>query len=624
MAVTVEERIMKLTLENAQAITNARKYQQAMMGIADSTKEAARGAVKMKGASNGLMSSFGRRGIGGAVQQAGYQVADFAIVLQQGQGAMRAFAVQGGQLISSFGPWGAAVGGVVTVGGLLIQSWLDMRVSAKELSEAIDEAVEAIQTLQRAESELLAARASISETSWLERIVGIRTKEEALAIAGAVDSIGESIKNAVDAAAEAQLLLDFEDESARGPGMAAQQAASAALASFKALTAEAKVLQEQLESAVGTVGSDEVQRSFDSFAQSLYDTGLSVEDIESLLVGIIPLVDKIVEREKEHERLLKVQADRREEIRSSIEGAKVLTELMVNSLVNVASGIENAVTRASTLRSTFSDIYQTMLLMAKEDARQKAYYNSIYHGTDTGTPLTPDGIVLAPPTPPEETGGGCGREEVLRLTKEQIAAQKEYDKQLAAHNNLLEDMKVSYQDLAESGVGGFVDMLFDAETSFADFARTFLIQIGKMIAQQLLLNAITTAFGGKGGASLTPPVLGGAGVTAFAKGGVINTPTIFPMGNNQTGIAGEAGAEAIMPLKRGSNGELGVAGPQITINNNAGAEISVTRSDDEVIEIAVNRATKQTQAEFARSMQTGQGAFARSMEQGYTARRRAT
>ena len=50
----------------------------------------------------------------------------------------------------------------------------------------------------------------------------------------------------------------------------------------------------------------------------------------------------------------------------------------------------------------------------------------------------------------------------------------------------------------------------------------------------------------------------GAQVQAYADGGVVNGPTNFPMAGNKVGLMGEAGPEAIMPLKRGANGKLGV------------------------------------------------------------------
>lgn len=46
-------------------------------------------------------------------------------------------------------------------------------------------------------------------------------------------------------------------------------------------------------------------------------------------------------------------------------------------------------------------------------------------------------------------------------------------------------------------------------------------------------------------------------VMPFAKGGVISSPTTFPM-RSGTGLMGEAGPEAIMPLSRGADGSLGV------------------------------------------------------------------
>jgi phage-related minor tail protein len=57
----------------------------------------------------------------------------------------------------------------------------------------------------------------------------------------------------------------------------------------------------------------------------------------------------------------------------------------------------------------------------------------------------------------------------------------------------------------------------------------------------------------------------------FAQGGVISSPIAFPLGGSRFGIAGERGAEAILPLARGPDGRLGVrsegaGGVHITFN----------------------------------------------------------
>ncbi len=74
----------------------------------------------------------------------------------------------------------------------------------------------------------------------------------------------------------------------------------------------------------------------------------------------------------------------------------------------------------------------------------------------------------------------------------------------------------------------------------------------------------------------------------FAQGGVISSPIAFPLAGGRTGIAGERGAEAIMPLARGSDGRLGVVasgsggGPAITINIQTPDIESFNRSQTQV------------------------------------------
>jgi len=79
--------------------------------------------------------------------------------------------------------------------------------------------------------------------------------------------------------------------------------------------------------------------------------------------------------------------------------------------------------------------------------------------------------------------------------------------------------------------------------------------------------------------------LGGSNTQPFASGGVIGTPTYFPLGSGRgLGVAGEAGPEAIMPLTRGADGRLGVAAagaaaPNVTVNIATPDAESFRRSD---------------------------------------------
>lgn len=99
----------------------------------------------------------------------------------------------------------------------------------------------------------------------------------------------------------------------------------------------------------------------------------------------------------------------------------------------------------------------------------------------------------------------------------------------------------------------------------------------------------------------------GGNVVPFAAGGVVQRPTVFPMANGGVGLMGEAGPEAIMPLRRDSAGRLGVAGGgggtviQQTINVDArGADSGVDQKIRAGVAVAVQQANAQLLAEINR------------------------
>ncbi len=91
-----------------------------------------------------------------------------------------------------------------------------------------------------------------------------------------------------------------------------------------------------------------------------------------------------------------------------------------------------------------------------------------------------------------------------------------------------------------------------ADTAYSAAIRPVADHLGGLIAS------------GVGGlvSSILPFEKGGAftqgRVVPFASGGVVQSPVAFPM-RGGTGLMGEAGPEAIMPLARGADGRLGIA-----------------------------------------------------------------
>ncbi len=162
-------------------------------------------------------------------------------------------------------------------------------------------------------------------------------------------------------------------------------------------------------------------------------------------------------------------------------------------------------------------------------------------------------------------------------------------------NAALEDYLFSAADVASQSRDLFANAFGAAEDSivpfvktgklsFSDLADSIISDLARIAAKQMIMglfgNMMSGLFGGgvtatgnslvSGGtqsinaslmAGLVPNANGGAydspSLSAYS-GGVYNSPQLFAFAKG-AGVFGEAGPEAIMPLRRGSDGRLGVA-----------------------------------------------------------------
>lgn len=123
-----------------------------------------------------------------------------------------------------------------------------------------------------------------------------------------------------------------------------------------------------------------------------------------------------------------------------------------------------------------------------------------------------------------------------------------------------------------SGIGGglrraFEGLVFDGmklSDALKGVARSIAdsaFAVAMRPVEQAFAGAIAQGMSGLVSTAL-PFAKGGAftqgRVMPFAAGGIVTQPTHFPM-RGATGLMGEAGPEAIMPLRRGADGRLGVA-----------------------------------------------------------------
>jgi hypothetical protein len=217
-------------------------------------------------------------------------------------------------------------------------------------------------------------------------------------------------------------------------------------------------------------------------------------------------------------------------------------------------------------------------------------------------------------------------EGVFNIQKEALERAKAHEEEVLQFQELLDaqkktaaEMQKVWDNFGWNFQRNLGDQIYNTlNGNFKDIGTAWKSMLTRMIADAAAANLSSALFGKDGsggllkmGLSLFSSVLGVAGgfagggggamavtgggltgfaakgayfdgnVAKFAKGGIVNSPTPFKFadgGSFRSGLMGEAGPEAIMPLKRDAQGRLGVAaqgGGAITINDNRVINIDI-------------------------------------------------
>lgn len=240
-------------------------------------------------------------------------------------------------------------------------------------------------------------------------------------------------------------------------------------------------------------------------------------------------------------------------------------------------------------------------------AEQEKYTNIIL---DIRTKIAEAGGVESP----EQTQAMRDALAATNAATEAINRQYESTLKLRDLNKELSERQKGYAEAFGRAFEGMTDAIVNfaktGKLSFSDMISSFIEDLIRFEMKQMQMQFIQSQGGLSGiagsfmsaiglssggpeqlGGILEPKAKGGAfdyGVEAFAKGGtftnsIVDSPTIFKFAKG-TGLMGEAGPEAIMPLKRDSNGNLGVradaqpqAGKVDVVVNNYGSDKAETR-----------------------------------------------
>lgn len=174
---------------------------------------------------------------------------------------------------------------------------------------------------------------------------------------------------------------------------------------------------------------------------------------------------------------------------------------------------------------------------------------------------------------------------VIAATNKSKEAQYQSSKELYASQGMWQRMQMNLVDAVEQRTANMMTGMLMGTKSFSEGIKEFSSSLASSIISDLIriaiqaqiTNALTGLMGGFAGGSsgaASGAKAGKVGVKANAKGDVysspslskysnqvVSSPTLFAFAKGGTpnlGLMGEAGSEAIMPLKRGPDGSLGV------------------------------------------------------------------
>lgn len=200
----------------------------------------------------------------------------------------------------------------------------------------------------------------------------------------------------------------------------------------------------------------------------------------------------------------------------------------------------------------------------------------------------------------------AGQQGLVAAHEREVAA---LDESIRKQRDLAEETRRATEDMRSFGVQtaeSFGEALAQIGEG-TDALKRFGIELLKIGAQGAVFGEgpLRGLFGNLFGGSLVDVfnaegnVFDRGNVVPFARGGIVDKPTLFGMTGGRTGLMGEAGPEAVMPLARLPSGRLGVeatGGGSVTIQHHTTIHIEGDATRDQLARVAAHQ--RQMDAEF--------------------------
>lgn len=518
--------------------------------------------------------------MGANLQQAGYQIGDFAVQVQGGTNVMVALGQQGAQLLGIFGPAGAIAGAGLAITTAFLAPLMRVKDEAKDAADATKDFDDRVKSLSDTLREYARIKKAVSLGLTPEELTGVESLQ------AAKDRL-EVAKEELRVARE----YAFATAQAGGIGMFFGVSGSA--------VEEAKVNVEQAEKDLAAIQA-KVRQDAREKAEAILNDQYEQQQRDQALAEYNAGQAAIAERVSWVEEATKIFRDAQKKMRDE-EVAE--TERSLDRL------FRNRTLMYSIRFSGDSDVMSQALTPSTKGMKPTQSYQELIKMGWSPEDLDRIGV-----KPPRKSGGGSKKapkdpakelekfmaqqeqanalqkqgimlgEESVRVT-ELINKYKEAGvtldlqriQNLAEEEQRLQTLQYAHDSLTNA-LMSVVDGTQSVGQAFKGLIVDMLLEIYRQQVAKNFAGTVLSLFGFANGGVFS----NGSQVNAFADGGVVGGPTYFPMSGGQTGLMGEAGPEAIMPLKRGADGKLGVqmsgGGEQVVINQNINISTGVQQT----------------------------------------------
>ena len=668
----VERHIQALKIEAATARMSSQQKELYVAALNGATSAQLAEITQMRNYINTLNNATGSNSkFRGGVQQAGYQIQDFAVQVAGGTSAFVAFGQQGSQLAGIFGPSGAVIGALIAIVSVIAQVSMSSKNAAADLTELAnagqriaDLKLDTLVKINNATRDFASSERLTSYKKLGAEVLDLTTKyenqqlttkrlrEEAQKAQDAMQDVGGFFGGSAQeaaaklASANEALNASLADEARLRSDVSGLQDKMSKLASDEAKEKEklataddkaAKKAQKAAESA-----AKKQQTAFDSNAQKIKEAGLETEQLAIQYANLKTKEDGTIDSTMRH----------------TAESAKLAAQQQLNKQATEAQ--VNALAKEILAQDQLKQKYEEQKKAAEERNRLTAEFNPVQQaGTDYAKQQKDLESARALNLITEQQYQQ--QKEILARTYEQnrLAAAEELYKQQSAGNEFLMNSLDALGNAATSTISGLLSGTMSVTEAMQNFANIILnqavgalVEMGLSYVKQQLLSqamaatqvataaatgtAIASAYAPAAamaslasfGGNAAPASAGIASTTALASGlalsggrrygGPVNPGSMYPVNEGGAPEMLTVGAKQyLMPNARGevisnSDATSGSGGITFIVNNSASNLVTATPSYDEstkTVTLAVN--------EVARQLATRTGPVSKGLQGGY-------